>query len=69
MNTDRFLSISANAPLVTGVSDNELSNVQSPKETVAAIHQQFINYSQAAKVLLIKQGVLIPSEDKSTALQ
>jgi len=68
MNTDRFLSISANAPLVTGVSDNELSNVQSPKETVAAIHQQFINYSQAAKVLLIKQGVLIPSERQINSL-
>ena len=68
MNTDRFLSISANAPLVTGVSDNELSNVQSPKETVAAIHKQFINYSQAAKVLLIKQGVLIPSDRQINSL-
>ena len=68
MNTDRFLSISANAPLVTGVSDNELSNVQSAKETVAAIHKQFINYSQAAKILLSKQGIITPSERQINSL-
>ena len=68
MNTDRFLSISANAPLVTGVSNNGLSNVQSAKETVAAIHKQFINYSQAAKILLSKQGILTPSERQINSL-
>ena len=67
MNTDRFLSISANALLVTGVSDSELSNGQSSIETTA-LAKRFINYNQAAKVLLIKQGVLIPSERQLNSL-
>lgn len=67
MNTDRFLIISANVPLVTSVSDNKPSNEQSSRETrVLAI--RFINYSQAAKALLIKQGVLIPSERQINSL-
>ena len=56
MNTDRILTISANAPLATGVSGNESTSVKSPKETISAFPKQYINYSQTAKVLLIKHG-------------
>ena len=62
MNTDRFLTISGKEHLATDVSGNESQSVQSvpPK--------QFINYSQTAKVLLIKQGILVPSERQINTL-
>ena len=68
MNTDRILTISANAPLVTAVSGNESTSVKSPKETISAFPKQCINYSQTAKVLLIKQGIPIPSERQINTL-
>ena len=62
MNTDRFLTISVKEHLATDMSGNKSPSIQPTKETTPALPKQFINYSQTAKVLLIKQGILVPSE-------